>query len=205
MDKRQNTMQLCFCAGKSKMKQALIFKGKPDPRNPRLPASTQLRAEMKKYAKDILVYWDENAYASAAVNQAWMEDFCELAAKNEPEVMLGLDNLSTQKTTNYQQTARDGDVLLTYTPEDTTDLCAVTDDGLGEMTKLGINKLYENDLYNDLDRLINGEVTASERRILMTHWLKQVTDDIEKNKHDTVVKAFQHCGMLNAKDGFENH
>eukprot|EP00479_Gromia_sphaerica_P013267 TRINITY_DN7328_c0_g1_i1.p2 TRINITY_DN7328_c0_g1~~TRINITY_DN7328_c0_g1_i1.p2 ORF type:complete len:120 (-),score=18.40 TRINITY_DN7328_c0_g1_i1:350-709(-) len=99
-------------------------------------------------------------------------------------------------------------ILLVYTPENCTDLVAVTDAGPGNEIKRRMVKMYRNDLESSperLDQWMNGKVTTSERRILMTKWLGQSWDDFTENHQDRITKAFKQCGMYNAIDGSENH
>ena len=110
----------------------------------------------------------------------------------------------SQKTSKYQSVAKKHKVLLLYTPYNTTDLCAVTDCGLGQLVKSGMVKKYAADLEQNLELWSEGKVSASERRVKFTLWLGDVWDDISENYQETITKAFQRCGMLNAKDGSEN-
>ena len=67
---------------------------------------------------------------------------------------------------------------------------------------------YKKDLQSSdarLDQWKNGEVTASERRIVMTKLLAEAWEDYTSNHQDEIMKAFKHCGIYNALDGSENH
>ena len=119
-----------------------------------------------------------------------------------------LDNWGSQCNIEYKRKAKRRRVKLAYTPEDTTDMCAVTDDGLGNEIKRRIVKSYQADLKSSSERLEawkTGKVSTSERRILATKWLGDAWDDYCSNHQDKITKAFKHCGMYNAVDGSENH
>ena len=97
---------------------------------------------------------------------------------------------------------------LAYTPEDCTDLCAVTDDGLGNDIKRHMVKSYKADLMSSDERLEawkTGKVSTSDRKILATKWSGDAWDDYCSNHPERITKAFKHCGMYNTMDGSENH
>ena len=100
------------------------------------------------------------------------------------------------------------ELAVVYTPEDCTDLCAVTDDGLGFEIKRRMVKYYKDDLCSSDARLEawkNGKVPVSERRILATQWLSRAWKSYCKDHQAEITKAFKHCGMYNAIDGSESH
>ena len=51
----------------------------------------------------------------------------------------------------------------------------------------------------------NGQVSASEHRILFTHWLAAAWKDYTSNCQAEITKAFKRCGQFNDMDGRENH
>ena len=123
-------------------------------------------------------------------------------------VMLGLDNWECQNSETFHAKADRLGISLVYTPENCTDLVAVTDAGLGNEVKKRMVKFYKSDLESSPERLYqwkNGKVSASERRILYTKWLAESWEDFTQNHQDQITKAFKKCGMYNAIDGSENH
>ena len=99
-------------------------------------------------------------------------------------------------------------IKLIYTPEDTTHLCAVTDVGPGNEVKRRVVKKYSDDLESSearLEQWKNGEVPASKRRILFTHWLAEAWKDYTENHQDEITLAFKRCGQFNDIHGRENH
>ena len=51
----------------------------------------------------------------------------------------------------------------------------------------------------------NGDVSAGERRILLTKWLADAWEDYATNHQDEITIAFKKCGMYNDLNGRENH
>ena len=70
------------------------------------------------------------AIARHTVCDQWLQDF-HADTKHLGDVLLGLDNWGPQTTPMWQGLPKKYRIKLTYSPEDTTDLCAVTDAGLG--------------------------------------------------------------------------
>ena len=97
---------------------------------------------------------------------------------------------------------------MNYTPEDTNHLDAVTDAGPGNEVKKLIVKQYKADLESSTERLDawkNGKVSASERRILFTHWLAKAWKEYTTECQAQITKAFKKCGQYNDMQGRENH
>ena len=206
-------MQLCFRGEPPQIvPPAVIFHGKPfidddDNIDPRTPARTRAR-ERKQYDPRVIVYWDPKAYASCPVSDAWLEDFDKITKTKNPKRALGLDNYSTQSSERYQAEAKEWNIKLVFTPEDCTDVTAVTDDGIGNEIKKRIVKMYQGDLESSEERLAqwkDGKVSASERRILFTKWLGDAWEDFTTNNQKMITNAFKRCGMYNDIDGKENH
>ena len=78
----------------------------------------------------------------------------------------------------------------------------------GNKVKKRIVAFYKADLESSDERLEqwkNGEVSASERRILFTKWLADSWEDYTSNNQDEITKAFKKCDMYNDIHGKENH
>ena len=141
------------------------------------------------------------------VSDQWLVDFND-ATKHLGHRLLGLDNWGPQATPEWQAQAKAYGVKLAYTPEDSTDLCAVTDDGLGWEIKKRMVGYYKADLESSSERLDawkNGAVGASERRVLFVKWFADAWEDFTKNHQEMITKAFKRCGMFNDVNGRENH
>ena len=145
--------------------------------------------------------------ASHTVCDQWLADFND-DTKFLGDRLLGLDNWGPQSTPDWQALARKYRTKLAYTPEDTTDLCAVTDAGLGWEIKKRMVAYYKADLESSVERLNawkNGDVGVAERRFLFVKWLADAWEDFTKNHPETITAAFKRCGMFNDLDGRENH
>lgn len=64
---------------------------------------------------------------------------------------------------------------------------------------------YEADFDKRHNAWCDGKIDASERRVLMTKWLKEAWKEFfAAGGQEQVTKAFKRCGMLNAIDGSED-
>lgn len=208
MDKRFATLNLTFRGeGPQTIDPGIIFKLKPHPDDCTLPKMQHICEEMKLYDKRVFVQFDDKAYATASVCLSFLDHFDDCKPLVGP-VILGLDNWGPQNTRAFHEKAASMGVCLCYTPENCTDLVAVTDAGLGNEIKRRMVKSYKNDLESSKERLEawkSGRVSASERRILMTKWLGDAWEDFCGNHQDQITAAFKRCGMYNALDGSESH
>jgi hypothetical protein len=72
------------------------------------------------------------------------------------------------------------------------------------MMKHHMRKQFIKHFEQNLDAWQQGKITASERRILYTHWAAEAWVYM-KSRQDVITEAFQRCGMLNAIDGSEDN
>lgn len=214
--KRMCTLQPTFRAeGPQNVKPAIIFRLKPKIVNKATfkidvtkPADSRIHAELHKYDKRVTVYFDPKAYACADVCAAQLRDF-HRHTKSQGDRILGLDNWGPQATIEYQAKAKRFGIKLVYTPEACTDLCAVTDYGLGAtLKKLMVNQ-YEEDFNSRVDYWCGNKsgdktISLSEKRILFTKWLGNAWETMALHKQPQITGAFKACGMYNSIDGREN-
>ena len=57
----------------------------------------------------------------------------------------------------------------------------------------------------NMDLYVQGKLSASERRILITQWVGNSWTKIKTSLKDTIVRSFVKCGISNNIDGSENH
>ena len=147
--------------------------------------------------------------ASHDVCDQWLEDFHQ-DTKFLGDRCLGLDSWGPQATPDWQADAKKKRVKLAYSPEDCTDLCAVTDDGLGWEVKKRMVAYYKADLESSAERLEvwkgkNGGVKVPERRLLFVKWLADAWEDFTTNHPEMIKNAFKRCGTFNNIEGREKH
>lgn len=65
LDKRQCTLQICFSPGNTKIKIAIIFRGK---------GKRITDDELKAYHRDVDVYWQTNAWADTEFSVNWIRN-----------------------------------------------------------------------------------------------------------------------------------
>ena len=129
--------------------------------------------------------------ASHDVCDQWLEDFHQ-DTKFLGDRCLGLDSWGPQATPDWQADAKKKRVKLAYSPEDCTDLCAVTDDGLGWEVKKRMVAYYKADLESSAERLEvwkgkNGGVKVPERRLLFVKWLADAWEDFTTNHPEMIT------------------
>lgn len=216
LTKRQCTLQPCFRAvGRQNVKPVIIFALKPkiiDAENGVIdvtkPADSRIFKEMAKYDRRVQVYYDPKSYACGDVCVQTLRDFNK-QTRRQGKRLLGLDNWGAQATDEYQSLAKSMNTKLAYSPSDCTDLCAVTDYGLGKTLK----EFMVADFQEDFDRRTDywsgtadgaKTISASERRILFTKWLGNAWTKM-RARQNQITTAFKACGMYNSIDGSENH
>ena len=213
LEKRQATLQLCFGAETQDVNPGLIFRLTPftDKRgkvHSKKPLTKPIQKEFDKLKRkypNVNLYAQKKAWADTNVSLDWLDDFRKEASKEEK--LLGMDNLGAQCDPKFKAFAREkANSLLLYTPEDCTDICAVTDHGLGKMVKDKVKGRFDEDFEEDPDKWVDqGGLSAADRRELYVKWLSESWKEVQAERQPQITKAFQRCGMLNAVDGSEDH
>ena len=139
----------------------------------------------------------------------WMRDLCpHLNALDAARVqdegdewVLFVDSLHAQTTEEFKKIGREGANILTYhTCLGMTDWGQPIDNGYGLRVRKEVGRLQDQWLQSEdhLEKWESG-LTASERRVLMTHW---VGDAVQKVNTDRafIRKCFQHTGCELAVD-----
>ena len=177
LDKRQATLQLCFrAAAPQNVNPAIIFRLTPEvDKNGKvrsnIPKTKTIKEEFKKLKRmypNVNVYAQKKAWADYDISMTWISDFAKEASPQEK--LLGMDNLGAHCHPDFRYFARtQANTLLLYTPEDCTDLCAVTDAGLGKLVKDKIKTKFDCHFESDPDLWTEeGKLSAADRRELFT-------------------------------------
>ena len=198
LDKRQATIQLCIRAcDKQIVRIAIIFRGQG------LRLSQE---ELQFYAAldpRIRVYFQPKAWADSQICLAWLEDFAADTAELRAEygeVLLGMDNLSSQQSLPMRSRMAELGIIAAFTPPDCTDLVAPVDHNVGALLKHLMSIFYHETLAANQDDWMNNSVSASERRMLMAGWLVDSWEILQK--YPRVLKqAFVRTGFLLAQAG----
>ena len=83
LDKRQCTLQICFSPDDTKVRIAIIFRGK---------GKRICKDELEAYYKDVDVYWQSNAWADTEFSIQWAKKTLKPAVSdNESEFVLFCD------------------------------------------------------------------------------------------------------------------
>jgi hypothetical protein len=166
LSKRQATMQLCFSpAAEVQPRAAIIFRGKGLRISP---------VERKSWDARVDVYFNEKAWANRQFCEDWANKTFGPAVKHNPcAKLLFADNLDGQLFAGFKTACKANNVLVWYLLANCTDVLQPVDAGYGRDVKREVaaqmNLWLEDD--GNLESWENNELTASQRRILMTQWV----------------------------------
>ncbi|KAK3273295.1 hypothetical protein CYMTET_18458 [Cymbomonas tetramitiformis] len=173
LEKRQATLQICIRAGKT-----LEGKNLPQPRIAILFRGTGKRiseAEKTAYHPDVDVYWQKCAWVDRPVAIEWQNGtlipFLNEHLANEESVVFA-DNLDAQIQPEYLENQKvNGRALGWSLLKDGTFWSQPIDLGLGREIKRDVDYVQDEWLEEpeNLEKW-EGTMSASDRRILMTHW-----------------------------------
>jgi len=203
-NKRFCTIQVTICAdtNQTPIKIELIFRGQ----GKRLSKQEKTLYES---LPNVIIRWQEKAWCDEGIALDYLTSFREQTLDlGHGEVLLGMDNHTSQSTPYCRQFMWWMCIVPAFTPPNCTDSLSPVDHNVGQNIKQKISKLYDEDYENNPDSWelspSEGGMTESSRRMLVARWTSKAWSEVSKN--ETLIKsAFVRTGFLVAKDGSENH
>ena len=176
--------------------------------NPRSPKSGRVKAEAESLRRDfpeIDIYFQRKGYYDAPTTLCATNAFVDSLPEKGPWLVC-CDNLGAHLTEDVKTVLTRAEVTLLLTPKNCTDVCAVTDAGLGRSIKLLMRKRFKKHFSEHLQEWTEGRVNPETRRRLSCEWLRDSIIEFYKNDGQRqVLKAFQRCGLAGAYNGSEDH
>ena len=148
-------------------------------------------------------HWSDK---DGAYHECIQRDLDAGVADKDSEYWLSQDNLDAQKQEDYKKMNKELNQSLSwYSPPQLTDDTQPVDDGAGRDCKLKIGETMDDwlEVAENLEKWENGELSASDRRVLLTHWTAQAWTRVLAG--DAKRKYFEHTGALLTIDGSEDH
>ena len=203
LEKRQCTLQLCFGPGERVYKPAVIFRGT----GKRIDA-----VEKAAWHKGVEAYWQACAWADSAFCNSWAGNTyrkgvggSSIAAPEEQSILFA-DNLYGQTTEDFKRVLKECNTLLWRLPPKYTDEVQSMDADYGRLFKVLVGKSLDAWLLNgdNVERWESNKLTASDRRVLITHWVeeaaKQIDSDIRYRR-----RLFEKTGLEMTADGSDDN
>jgi hypothetical protein len=198
LDKRQATVQLTvFADGIDRVRPTLIFKGKG------LRIATK---EKQSYDKRVRVMFQEKAWCDEEImkewiNTEWSNPFTNLIRSKK---ILLADVHRAQQTDGVKALLTKKMTSLCNIPPGCTSRVQVVDVMVNKPFKDEVRRLFEDHLDKNLESYVEGKISASARRVLMTKWVGAAWSKVGKMK-ESIVRSFKKCGLSVALDGSEDH
>eukprot|EP00903_Cladosiphon_okamuranus_P018578 g17101.t1 len=203
LEKRQCTVQPTFAPDGEAMRCAIIFRGK----------GRVSKVERAAYDERVDVFFQENAWADDNFCLEWAKQCFRpslMAASGgrvpEAQTVLLADNLHGQTTEQFREYLyKECNTLLWLYASQCTDELQPVDAGYGRRIQVGVG--VKLDLWlehgENLQKWENGTLTASERRVLLTHWVGAVVEEIDADK-EYRKRLFEKTGSGMTADGSED-
>jgi hypothetical protein len=201
--KRFCTLQICICAqaDQQRVNIEIYFRGQ---------GLNLSETEKDFYAAlpNINVRFQRKAWVDEVIAMEWLEYFRE-ATLDQGEVLLGMDNHSSQRTPLCEAFMDLMHIVPAYTPANCTDCTSPVDRNVGQAIKLKIAKKYHatyraNKSQWELPKR-EGGLSDSRKRMLCAQWASEAWTEFCRDNQDCIRRAFVGTGFLLAKDGSENH
>lgn len=203
LEKRQCTVQPTFGPSGEAMRCAIIFRGK----------GRVSKVERAAYDERVDVFFQPNAWADDNFCLEWAKRCFRpsvMAASGgrvpEAQTVLLADNLHGQTTEQFREYLyKECNTLLWLYASQCTDELQPVDAGYGRRIQVGVG--VKLDLWlehgENLQKWENGSLTASERRVLLTHWVGAVVEEIDADQAYR-KRLFEKTGSGMTADGSED-
>jgi hypothetical protein len=167
--------------------------------------------EKDAYADGVDVLWQPKAWVDRPTALEWVDksfrcvieaDRAAGVADKDTQYLLLQDNLDAQLQPAYVAKLAKLQTASRWLLAGKTDYLQPVDAGLGRQVKLYMGEAMDEWLEHDdnLNKWEGNELSASDRRVLMTHWLGAAWAKA-MGKPETVRKYFEHTGALMTLDG----
>ena len=201
--KRFCTLQVTICAqgDGQRVKLEIYFRGK---------GMWLSHAERNHYPglDNIIVRFQPKAWADGKISMEYLEAFRD-ATIDQGEVLLGMDNHSSQRTEACEAYMKLMQIIPAYTPANCTDCVSPVDCNVGQALKLKIAKRY-NASYEAHKAAWEapkrrGGLSDAKKRMYVAEWASDAWREMcgENGRH-CIESSFVKTGFLLAKDGSEN-
>ena len=210
-DKQQATLQIVLHAdGEPRCKPLLIFYKKGDKKG--YPFYKSLRAKYKLYNKQVVVAFNDKAYANTdtMLEQLWSQYAHSLAylfrrqELNHKPQMLTFDVFKGQLNNKVLAKFKQMNCTCSFIPSRTTGFIQVCDVAINKPLKDQISELAEIHYDNHKDQWIKNKYTVSNRRVMLVSQVAQAWDDLHKYNSESIRQAFRDVGLSLPTDGSQD-
>ena len=200
LDKRQATVQLCiFADGIARVKPMVVFRGKG------LRIAT---AEKVRWDKRVAVVFQDNAWVDEEVTLWWIKNLWNVAYNSIFDIadprMLVLDVHRAQKTEQVLSAFRKSKTTSVMVPPGCTSLVQPLDVSINKPFKQLVEEASEQHYYTHTEQWMQGKISVSERRILISQWVGEAWEKLSQQYKDTMIRSFRKCGISLPIDGSQD-
>ena len=198
--KRFCTLQICFRPEGDQPRIAIIFRG----------LGLRISAvEKAAWDPDVDVYFQKNAWADTTFSIEWAERTLKPFVSDLDNFILFLDNLTAHVQDRFRETVEELNGLGWFGIPGATDIWQPVDGGYASTLKALIRQKFFNwlDDAENLDKWYGADshITASEKRILITHWVGKAYRKLTSSRYDSFRwRMFGKTGCLITADASED-
>ena len=194
LDKRQATVQLTVHAnGIAQTPPMIVFRGKG------LRITSK---ERNQWDKRVVVKFQEKAWVDESISLRWAQSIWKQKTF-EPRLLI-LDVHTAQKTPAFLHALSLRNTIPAFVPAGCTSLVQPLDVSLNKPFKNLVDAQYNQHFEANLDAWALGKISASERRILMTHWIGAAWEIFCHEYKDAIRASFVKCGIALPIDGSQD-
>ena len=199
LEKRQCTVQLTvFADGRARVKPLLMFRGK---------GLRIAEIERKQYDGRVVVRFQDNAWCDEEIMKFWVGNMWKRPFGDDVgRKKLLVADVHKAQTTNVIQDMliSECQTALALVPPGTTSLIQPLDVSINSEFKNIIERLQNQHMHGNVIMYIEGKISASQRRVLISKWVGQAWTEI-CSKKEMISHAFEKCGISIPINGSKDH
>ena len=200
LDKRQCTVQLTiFADGKPRVRPTIIFRGQ---------GKRVSKTEKDAWDSRVCVMFQEKAWCDEAIMKAWIDREWSNTFTNPHNPcssgkILVADVHTAQQTEAVKTALGKYKTELVNVPPGCTSRVQPLDVSVNKPFKEEVKRQHEKHMSDNLQLYTESKLSAWQRRVLLTKWVREAWKEINRNK-ETVIRSFKKCGVSLTLDGKEN-
>ena len=147
--------------------------------------------------------WCDESVMKVWVEHEWGNVFRNPPRAGSPGKILVADVHLAQQTNEVKRLLQKKKTLLINVPPGSTSRVQPLDVSVNKPFKNAVKIQFEKHLQENLTMYVEGKISESERRVLLTTWVGNAWDEVCSNK-EMLQRSFKKCGINIKEDGSEN-
>ena len=151
-----------------------------------------------RYDRRVRVVFQKKAWCDEQVMLGWIQQQWKTVC--DGDMLLVLDVHKAEKTDTVAEKFLSRKTSTVYIPPGCTSIIQPLDVSINAPFKAIVNRLATDHWAQNLQAYVEGTISASQRRVLLSQWVGQAWEELSANK-EMIKRSFKKCGISVPIDG----